>query len=483
MNPAQPTSASKDALKENNAGTGLKVAVFATLLICSGLSGLKAYLSASGDDAYNAGYFVGGLLTPFIFCGIIVALFSISKSLRQERMRYRIAMAVSLLLLVTQCTTTMGELSKRGASETIRVTAKAAAPMTPADIETIRSKAAAFETGVGQGDISVFQTLFDTDALLARAVDGLTVSSQFVAGVKKGMQERGVLAPIFTPMIQLISEGGGSYRLLRITEEGNVVKALYRVRMDGGINYHEWLFQKNDDGVLAIVDLTVFTTGESISQTVRHNALLPAAADQDSAEAKTMLQIFDASKRISLLALQQSFKEAAQLYQGLPAEAQNHKLVLLPYISVAQALGDDAYIAAMTQFIANYPNDPAQAILALDFYIIKKDFEKAQASIDRLDAAVKDPFLNTLRSNVFNMMQEFDKAEAAAKAALDAGEKTSETYWALLSSLVYQKKFEEAIPVVELISSKFDEAVDPQVEDAAFQAFISSEPYQRWLNA
>ena len=468
---------------EKRAGTGLKIAVY-VLLLSSGVLGAVASMSKYVlTDPYGAGHLIGSLIAPFILCAIVVGLFSISKSNRNPHTRYRIAMGFSLLFLLSQSISAMKAISEKGKTDLVTVTAPKTVALTPTDVETIRAKATQFEQMVPSGDISTFHEMLDVDALMARAADGLTISPKFMTGVRDRMQSNGLLAPLFGPLTAIIGEGRGSYTLLRVAEANNAATALFRVKMDGGLNYHEWLFQKNEEGTVSIVDLRMFTTGELISETVRRNSLVPFISNLKGPEAKALVKTYEAGKQINTYVLQKAYDQARAVYNGLSEAEQNHKSILLAYLNAAQNLGDDAYIEAMERFIRQYPNDPAQDIIAMDYHLLKKDFERAHASIDHLDSLVKDPYLNTLRANIYLMSEEFEKAEAAASEAVKKGEHGPETYWALLSCLVNQKKYDEALAIVKVIDEKFEEQIDPDVDDAAFQEFIETKAYRAWLKS
>jgi pentatricopeptide repeat protein len=91
--------------------------------------------------------------------------------------------------------------------------------------------------------------------------------------------------------------------------------------------------------------------------------------------------------------------EAKATYDGLSPKVRHSKTVQLMYIVVAQNLDESVYETALERFQADFPDAPNTYIMMMDFYVLKKNYEKALQEVNKLDSMVRDPFLNFYRGN------------------------------------------------------------------------------------
>jgi hypothetical protein len=165
-------------------------------------------------------------------------------------------------------------------------------------------------------------------------------------------------------------------------------------------------------------------------------------------------------------------------------DQRDEKYVMLVYLTATQAISDEEYLKVMNRFQALFPEDPSLLLVSLDYHILKREPDKALAAIDQLDAIVKDPYLDILRSVVELARGRPEAAEGLATRAIERGEKREDAYTVLLDSLVYQKKYPEAVEIASVLKERFDSEIDVfRQKEESYQAFMASEAYQKWLES
>ncbi len=132
-----------------------------------------------------------------------------------------------------------------------------------------------FERAVNRRDIEAINAAFDPDTLLDRACQGLDIT----ATQRRSFAKMVGLADSATPYIQTVGESG-HLKVLKLREVDEVPRALYRLVGDG-LNYHDAVLAVNDDGRVVIVDAYVFSTGETMSETLRRMMVLQLGLDRE----------------------------------------------------------------------------------------------------------------------------------------------------------------------------------------------------------
>ncbi|MEJ7639603.1 MAG: hypothetical protein WKF75_16915, partial [Singulisphaera sp.] len=160
------------------------------------------------------------------------------------------------------------------------------------------------------------------------------------------------------------------------------------------------------------------------------------------------------------------------------------KNLLLLRLQAAPNLGDEEYTAVIEDFRKYHPDDPCLDILSIDTSILKKDYAKALASIDRLDKAVGgDPYLDSLRANVYLDGQKPDAARQAARRALEREPTLIDAYWSLVAISLKEREFAETLELLNAIGEKFDIVFEDLGTMPEYAEFVETPQYQQWLKA
>lgn len=269
------------------------------------------------------------------------------------------------------------------------------------------------ETQFAAGDTAFFVRTFDIDGLTDTIINEANMSPTVA------ITNRGIMIKAFTFSIRqialLISKNAndGGYQLLHTRSDSTGHYALYRLFMKGSVNYHEYkLIEK--EGKVAIGNMFVYFTGQTISETVVQNissqmgnnvSLLKAV--HNSYRNKDDNQHF-----INMLGFVQSgdIESAHAEYDLMSPEFQKSRSVQIMYLQVSQREEGNAYGEALENFRKLFPNDPCLSVLGIDYYFTQRNYLMALRSVDQLDSLVHDPFLSMYRSNCMNMLGRGDSA-------------------------------------------------------------------------
>lgn len=334
------------------------------------------------------------------------------------------------------------------------------------------------------GDSAFIDSALDIALCAGRACAGLPLSESdkrdFVGGVRS--------APGFGKQV-VASEGGVSYKFLRLRKRDKAQTALFRLISPGGINYHEYVVHSVEAGKVVFSDVYIFSLGEYLSQTLRRSAISAIGAggkgeDDDkalSSESEYVKNMPKIQKMLSHLKNKQ-VREAYSVFQSLPPSVQKDKLIMSLRMTMAQQLGEKEYNAAMQDFRKTYPDDPSLDMLLIDYYALQNNLAESVKTIDRLDKAVDgDPYLNVLRASCKLAAEKTAEAKQLLQKAVSAEPDMVEAYWVMVALAVAQKDFKETARLLTILETKLGMPIGDLAEIEEYADFMKSREYAEWM--
>jgi hypothetical protein len=190
---------------------------------------------------------------------------------------------------------------------------------------------------------------------------------------------------------------------------------IYRLmHSDGAFNYHDYEMQWRDS-TLKIVDVYIYQTGENLSETLRllyKNGLREELNKEDKVFGEN--DIYNSTEEINKvrqLVVAGKAKEAMESFFKIPEKYRKQKIFRVLKIQIAQELGNEFYIQAVTEYVEQFPDDPSFYLMAYDKAIDDENYDLAFKYIDKIDISVGlDPFLNFYRGNVYFYKKDYEKA-------------------------------------------------------------------------
>jgi hypothetical protein len=342
---------------------------------------------------------------------------------------------------------------------------------------------------IESNDINKFNVFVDWTAVLGQATSGIDVP----AGWRQDFQS-GFLATLAKPgglfeRLATAHRSGGSIRLLHVHEVKGRPRALIRlIGADSELNYLDFELARRPGGQIRAVDFYSFTSGERISRTIRR-LYLPGAANQSRNIFEKLLtsesDLVKATPRIADITraiLDGEPREALRIYESLPPGARKEKAIMLLRLQAAQASNDDSlYLAAMDDLARIFPGDPCVDLITIDAFVLRKEYDKARAAVDRLEKRVGgDPYLKVLQANILVEQGKLDEPAKLAQTALDAEPTLRGAHYVRLNVANAQKKYGDMARFLREYEDTFHEEIEGIESTPEYADFVASAEYKKY---
>ncbi|MBN2023758.1 MAG: hypothetical protein JW809_13305 [Pirellulales bacterium] len=355
--------------------------------------------------------------------------------------------------------------------------------------EACRQWAAELEDAVVQGDVHAFNARFDWETFLKITTRGFEDKTEFREGFCRGFRNNLGGASGFAAQLCDNPLGKVRYRLLRIHDVGGQRYALFRALLpDGGLNYHDHLLALQPSGGARAVDLSVFISGERLSETVRRmfvqglSGTSRSLLDRLTGTESDFVANAEKIKQMGHLFRAAQYREVLDAFETLPASLQKEKMILLLRLGAAAHLENDEYLQAITDFRQNNPGDPSLDLIMLDQFFLKREFSKARECLDRLDKAIGgDPYLDILRANSYIEEDKHDAAKKHASRALTDTDIATDACWILVTLALVQRDHDETTRLLNLLERDYGVETEDLTTIPEYAEYVKSPQYQKWL--
>jgi hypothetical protein len=352
--------------------------------------------------------------------------------------------------------------------------------------------AADLQHAVRVQDIDTFNRLVDWDAFVAKATALPGNSPQvkeFRANFARGLKSATVNPRSgFGRAVMGAVEASGDYKALRIHNVDGQVRVLFRlVSSNGALNYHDWVLSRSPDGKTVAVDCYVFLIGELYSQNLRRS-FLPlanksggASVDKLSGPEKEFVESFPQFAQMGRFVRERNWRQALNIYKELPASVRESKPAMTMRLLATQSVSDAEYLATIDDFRKRYPNDAMIDLISVDAYILRKAYNQALESIDRVDKAIgKDPYLKVLRGNVLLRERKLNAARDMVQDAVVQDPNLLRGYYSLIDISLARRDYADTVKWLKKAES-MGVTFGDLTTVAAFDQFVKSAEYKNWL--
>lgn len=281
-------------------------------------------------------------------------------------------------------------------------------------------------------------------------------------------------------------------RFLRVQTVAGERRALLRlVNKSGAFNHAAFICESREPGAVSWSDAFLYSTSETISQGTRRS-VLPAITQAKSVpfvkltdEESAYVRHSKTIQQIAVLAQRGKNVEGWTLCETLPDEVKSHRAVLPHRLRIAQSLDEEKYLRVVADWETAFPADPALDLVAIDGFILQKDYPSTLRHIEALGRRIGgDPYLEFLVANVHVLAERFDEARTHARAALTAEPDLTSASDLLLTLSLKAKDYGAIVKLLEeLRTTQPQVAADKLVAGAEYAAFRRSKEYLAWLDA
>lgn len=349
---------------------------------------------------------------------------------------------------------------------------------------------ARFESIVDQlnkGSKEEFIEDLDVDAILQRAFDGLDldpgVRSRFANNVIRGKKN------IVSSFVRRTPEGSYT-KLLKVRVNGDKATALVRYDLGRlGYGYHQYELVKDDAGNIRIVDWLDYTAGRTYSDMLRQSVV---TYDPTESSVRGLVKSYDGNDK--------SYARLAELMQAVrDKDFSSYKRIepsldrALRYSLFMHLLNCDIgkmsrdqnqYNNAYRKLENNFGDNPALALMLMNYRISKGDFDDLGDSLRQLQQAfgVRDAAVLLLMSRAALGSRHTDDAAVLADEAISIEPQLESAYWAAINAHVLLQHYSFAVSTARSLEDQFDKSLERELfeKNGRYANFVKSPQYEQW---
>ena len=218
----------------------------------------------------------------------------------------------------------------------------------------------------------------------------------------------------FPETIRTYIENGASYSIVNYYYHLDEKKYHLLFRLfteEEGINYHDYqLGYKNDTFVLQ--DVFVYATGQYFSETYKDLYSLTIPSDDVEVNRNRLKSLLFFRLYRNLIA-KKKYKEILALLNTLEGEFTTKRIYYITKIRIASRINEVFQLEAIDELLKAFPNDIATRLMAIDYYVMLKDYNATMQFLDDLQATTEDLFIDYIRANVAWEFEDYELAEKA----------------------------------------------------------------------
>ena len=245
----------------------------------------------------------------------------------------------------------------------------------------------------------------------------------------------------------------GWYALVRQYEDSGIQHLVFRMYDDGNINYHDFELIKKGNKV-AIADAYVYTTGEKLSETIKLvNIQMEEIESRNNHDDKNKWLLV--IPKIKALAVKGKYEEALELFNSIPDDMQELKVLKLTKLLICAGLDAEKYNEALKEYESLYPNEANIPLLRLNYYLLNKDYVNALKAVNDLDHKInKDPFLDYHRYLMYYSMDDMENSKICLERLMKYSPEFEDGMLELIGTYILDKDTLAAKPWIEKFRMK-----------------------------
>ena len=314
------------------------------------------------------------------------------------------------------------------------------------------------------GEIATANRLIDYQAIIDRGIGDMPGAKQARAGFVSGMMQSFNSGGSLIDQIVAEIQKGGSYSLLRNHEQDGEQRVLFRlIQGEGGVNYHDMVIAKQPGGAVRVIDMYIFMSGELFSRTLRR-AFLPLAAEESKSvlekltqQENDFLKHFGKYEKMVTAFRGQQYKQMLSIYDTLPETLKRDKNILLLCLQAASMEDDKVYARLIKNFQQWHPDDACLEMISIDGHLLAKQYDEAIAAINRVDKKISgDPYLDSLKANIYMEKGDLAEAERHASQAMLDDSTLLEPRWTMLRLTLPNREFDETARQLRQLGADFE---------------------------
>ncbi|MFK7749928.1 MAG: tetratricopeptide repeat protein [Kordia sp.] len=178
-----------------------------------------------------------------------------------------------------------------------------------------------------------------------------------------------------------------------------------------GVNYHDYqLSFENEE--FQLQDVFVYTTGQYLSETYQDFYQL-SIPSKDTKITRQRLRSLVFIRMYKNLIKMKRYDKAFNLIQNLKGEFTEKRIYHIIKIDIASKFNRVFHMQAIDELLKKFPNDPTTKLMAIDYYVMLKDYNATMQLLDELKETTEDDFIEYIRANAAWQFEDYELAEKA----------------------------------------------------------------------
>lgn len=220
---------------------------------------------------------------------------------------------------------------------------------------------------------------------------------------------------MFPQNIRTSIENGSSYSLVNFYYHLDERKyhLLFRIYSEnGGLNYHDYQLSY-DNEKFQLQDIFIHVMGEYMSDTYQdlYQLSVPSKDSKDIKTNRERLKSMVYFMRLKSLLNTKKYKEALELTHNLTGELTKKKVYYTTKIRIASQINQVFHLEAIDELLKKFPNDPYTKLMAINYYVMLKDYNATMKLLDEIQESTEDSFIEYVRGNAAWQFKDYELAE------------------------------------------------------------------------
>jgi len=219
---------------------------------------------------------------------------------------------------------------------------------------------------------------------------------------------------LFPLNIRIAINNGASYSIVNYYYHLDERKYHLLFRMyseSSGLNYHDYQLSY-EDGEFQLQDVFIYSTGQYLSETYQDLYQL-SIPDKNIDVNRERLKSMVFLGQYKNLARTKNYQRAFNLISNLSGEFTKKKIYYITKIKIASQINQVFHLEAIDELLKNFPNDPTTKLMAIDYFIMLKDYNTTMQLLDEIQGTTEDIFIEYIRGNAAWQFEDYEVAEKA----------------------------------------------------------------------
>jgi tetratricopeptide (TPR) repeat protein len=355
----------------------------------------------------------------------------------------------------------------------------------------------AYKLGVGivnalnKGDARAAANFVNARALAKRIAEESMYTSAEQQRALANSHDSRFVQQVFESHCATLQRSHGSAKFMRVVMHAGQPRAL--VRLDAGsegVDYLEFLVDRDDSGEYRAIDWYQLTQGRLVSQGL--GAMIRLVNDPNQsflhrlfATTSFNAETMDKLRQLGALDRQGKYAESVALMNQLPPDlADSLEMLRLRVADAAHAKDNAEYYRVLGILARKYGDDPSVALLLMDYYLREKQFDKVQTGFTIIENRVgSDGLTNMMRSNFCQQMGAYDQGVTYARKAVELEPDLRRAWLALASGYLLQKNYPQAVATYRTMQTRFGLTFTREqfASNPNFGPLVQSDAFKKWL--